>query len=132
MISSQEELEIQNLSKNFLRKKMFVMIRHPLKNELAKFHFKDHLNWVIEMEKEGKVFCSGPFVESKATEGRPGSPAGGMTIVRAASKEEAIELVNTDPYVINSVVSFEMKEWLVMEGGFNLRVSFSQGSFQID
>ena len=118
--------------KNFLRKKMFVMIRHPLKTELAKIHFKDHLNWVIDMEKSGKVFCSGPFVESKATEGRPGSPAGGMTIVRAANKDEAIELVNTDPYVINSVVSFEMKEWLVMEGGFNLKVSFSQGSYEME
>lgn len=132
MSLSQEEIEIQNLTKNFLRKKLFVMLRAPLKSELAKIHFKDHLNWVIAMEKTGQVFCSGPFVDSQVTKAKPGSPAGGMTIVRASTIDEAIDCVNQDPYVINEVVSFEMKEWLLMEGGFNLKVSFSQGSYVLD
>ena len=55
-----------------------------------------------------------------------------MTILRAASLEAAVDIVQTDPYVVHEIVTFEMKEWLVMEGGFNLRVSFSQGSYVID
>jgi hypothetical protein len=132
MEKSEEEIEIHNISKNFLRKKFFVMLRYPNKNELAKNFFKEHLNWVINLEKSGVIFCSGPFVESEATKGKPGSPAGGMTILRANSISHAIELVRTDPYVINEIVSFELKEWLVMEGGFSLRLSFSQGSYEIN
>lgn len=108
------------------------MIRHPLKSELAKNHFADHLKWMIEHEKKGIIFGSGPFVDSAATQGKPGSPAGGMTILRANSIEDAVQIVQTDPYVIHNIVTFEMKEWLVMEGGFNLRVSFSQGTYVME
>jgi hypothetical protein len=55
-----------------------------------------------------------------------------MTILRANSISHAIELVRTDPYVINEIVPFELKEWLVMEGVLSLRLSFSQGSYEID
>ena len=127
-----QEKELQEITQHFLKKKLFVMLRHPFKNENAQAYFLDHLKWMIDLEKQGIIFGSGPFVDSKATAGKPGSPAGGMTILRAASLEAAVDIVQTDPYVVHEIVTFEMKEWLVMEGGFNLRVSFSQGSYVID
>jgi uncharacterized protein YciI len=132
MNTSPKDAEIEAISKNFLRKKLFVMIRHPFKTDLAKEYFADHLKWMVALEERGILFGSGPFVASKSSEGKPGSPAGGMTILRAQSIEEAKSIVQSDPYVMHEVVTFEMKEWLLMEGGFNLRVSFSQGTYTIE
>lgn len=122
----------QRLSKNFLRKRLFVMLRIPSQINLAQAFFTEHLQWVIDSENRGEIFASGPFVANGRTPGKPGSPAGGMTMIRASTFDDAKVIADTDPYIVNDVVKYELKEWLLMEGSFNLKISFSQGTYSLD
>jgi uncharacterized protein YciI len=115
-----------------LRKPLFVMLRRTLKPEQAPAWIERHLRWVIAQEEAGHVFASGPFVAPGVVPGTPGSPEGGLTLLRASSMEAAREIAESDPYVSSGTVAYELKEWLLMEGGFQLRVRFSQGTFSIE
>jgi uncharacterized protein len=123
---------VRQLTAKLLRKRLFVMLRFPRSPETARRHFADHLQWVIAAESRGEIFASGPFIAPGAAPAQPGSPAGGMTILRAPSLEAACAIVEGDPYVRHGVVDYEMREWLVMEGGFVLKISFSHGGFALD
>jgi hypothetical protein len=50
----------------------------------------------------------------------------------SAGLDQACAIADGYPYERHGVVTYEMREWLLMEGGFALRVSFSQGSYAID
>lgn len=123
---------LDQLTARLLRKRLFVMLRRPRRSERAQQHFGAHLQWVLAGEQRGEVFASGPFVAPGATPARPGSPAGGLTILRAKSMEHAHEMARGDPYVVEEVVDFEIKEWLLMEGGFTLTVSFGRHDYRFD
>lgn len=123
---------VEALSRNMLRKRLFVMWRRPLAPHRAPEFIEAHLRWVIAAEERGQVFASGPFVAPGVEPGRPGSPAGGMTVLRVGSLEEAEALARSDPYVSSGIVNYEIKEWLVMEGSIHLRVSFSSARYSLD
>ena len=120
------------LSAAMLRKRLFVMMRSPKRPEQASTHIESHLRWAIAAEAAGHLFASGPFVAAGVAPGTPGSPAGGLTILRADSIEHACRIADGDPYVQTETVSYEMKEWLLMEGSFGLRINFSSGSYAFD
>ena len=50
-----------------------------------------------------------------------------MIIIRASSIEEATEIAQADPMHSSGARRFRIRPWLVNEGGFNLRVTFSDG-----
>ncbi|HZG14816.1 MAG TPA: YciI family protein [Candidatus Bathyarchaeia archaeon] len=63
----------------------------------------DHLAYLDELNSQGKIFAKGPFVDG----------AGGMVIYIADSLEEAKELAEKDPYVIQGVRRLELHEWKI-------------------
>jgi len=63
----------------------------------------DHLAYLDELNKQGKIFAKGPFLDG----------AGGMVIYIADSLEEAKELAEKDPYVIEGVRRLELHEWKI-------------------
>ena len=54
-----------------------------------------------------------------------------MTVLRAASVEEARAIAAQDPFVINGVRTFELREWTVTEGSFGVTVNFSDQSMTV-
>ena len=54
-------------------------------------HLAEHLDYLIALEAEGKIFASGPM-------NVPGS-GDGMTILRVETEEEARAIANADPLV---------------------------------
>ena len=81
---------------------------------------------MIGLERKGVLFASGPFAAN------PGAPVGdGLTILRAARAEEASTIASADPFVVNKLRSFEVREWTLMEGSFGLKVNFSDQSLDI-
>jgi uncharacterized protein len=85
-----------------------------------------HLEYMVGLEKSGVLFASGPLTAAA------GSPAGdGLTILRAASADEAQAIASTDPFVVNKLRSFEVREWTLMEGSFGVKVNFSDQSLDI-
>jgi uncharacterized protein len=122
------EERVSELTRKMLRKKLFVLISKPIVplENLQPF-LSAHLEYMISLEKRGLVFASGPL-----SAGTGGPPTGdGMTILRAKDLNEARALGEADPFYVNGLRSFDLKEWTVMEGTLSLRVNLSDQSIEV-
>lgn len=110
-----------------LRKKLYVILsKGAATAEQIGALLPQHLEYMIGLEKKGQLFASGPL---SATEGAP--LGDGLTILRAATAEEARQIASADPFVVNKLRTFEVREWTLMEGSFGLKVNFSDQSIDI-
>jgi hypothetical protein len=119
---SATERRIAELTKGMLRLKLFVIFSSGKGLDL-KPYLADHLTYMIELERRGVLFASGPFGD--------GTRGDGMTIVRAASEAEAREIALADPFVTNGIRTFTIQAWTLMEGSLNVTVNFSDRSSRI-
>ena len=111
---------VQQLTARMLAKKFFVVLwKAHDKPDLIKQRLPDHLKFLIALEKQGRVFGSGPL------SGEGAKPGDGLTILRADSAQEARALAAQDPFVLAGARTFEIREWTLMEGSVNLRFDFS-------
>ncbi len=119
--------QIAELTRYMLRQKFFVVLSQPSPTpEKLKALLPAHLEYMIGLEKRGVLFASGPLADG------PGPPSGaGLTILRVANAREARKIAKADPFVVNGLRSFELKEWTVMEGSLRLRVRLSDQSVEV-
>jgi uncharacterized protein len=125
-VASGEE-RIRQMTQRMLRKKLYVVLSKGAASadQIAAL-LPQHLEYMIGLEKRGLLFASGPLSASKD------APAGdGLTILRAASADEARSIASADPFVVNKLRSFEVREWTVMEGSLGVKVNFSDQSLEI-
>jgi uncharacterized protein len=121
------EERIRELTKTMLRKKLYVVLSKggAAPEEIAK-HLPHHLEYMIGLEKKGVLFASGPLAEAGgATRGD------GLTILRAESAAAARKIAEADPFVVNGLGSFELREWTVMEGSLGIKVNLSDQSLEL-
>jgi uncharacterized protein len=106
--------------------RLFVMLRQTRKPDMLANMLGDHLRWMIDREKEGLIFLSGPILP------RQGSiQLDGLTIIRAADPAQAHSIATQDPFVQNEIVSFELFEWIVNEGAIPLTITLSDSTARI-
>jgi hypothetical protein len=55
----------------------------------------------------------------------------GLTVLRAKDAAEARVLAEADPFFINGLRTFELKEWTLMEGTLGVRVNLSDQSIEV-
>ena len=119
---SANDLKIAEMLKGMLNLKLFVIFSQG-KGLDVKPYLAEHLQYMIELERQGKLFASGPF-------GNP-SRGDGMTVVRARDIEEAHELAKRDPFYINGIRTYTIEPWTVMEGSMTFTVNFSDKTSRI-
>jgi uncharacterized protein YciI len=121
------EERIRELTQGMLRKKLYVVLsKAGTAPDALAAHLPQHLEYMIGLEKRGVLFASGPLAEAD------GKMRGdGLTILRAASAEEARKFASADPFVVAGLRSFELREWTVMEGALGLKVNFSDQSIEL-
>jgi uncharacterized protein YciI len=121
------EERVRQLTSGMLRKKLYVILsKGGATPEQLGAVLAEHLEYMIGLEKRGVLFASGPLTTDA------GKPVGdGLTIVRADSVDEAREIACADPFVVNKIRSFEVREWTVVEGSLRVRVNFSDQSLEI-
>jgi uncharacterized protein YciI len=121
------EERIAELTRKMLRKKLYVVMSKPLvaPDQLQPF-LSAHLEYMIGLEKRGHVFASGPLADGE------GPPTGaGLTVLRAKDAKEARALAEGDPFFVNGLRSFELKEWTIMEGTLGVRVNLSDQTIEV-
>jgi uncharacterized protein YciI len=118
---------IRQLTQGMLRKKLYVVLSKGAADpERLVGHLPEHLEYMIALEKKGVLFASGPLSDTEGT-----MRGDGLTILRAASVEEARLIAESDPFFVAGLRSFELREWTLMEGSFGVRVNFSDQSLEI-
>ncbi len=121
------EERIRELTQKMLRRKLYVVLSRggATPDQLGKV-LPEHLQYMIGLEKQGALFASGPLTAP------PGQPLGdGLTVLRAATLEAAHAMAAADPFVVNGVRTFEVREWTVMEGSFGVTLNFSDQTMEI-
>ena len=126
MASSAEE-RIRQLTKGMLRKKLFVILSKggATPDQIGAL-LPQHLEYMIGLEKTGVLFASGPLADA---EGK--TRGDGLTIVRAASAADARKIAEQDPFVVNKLRTFELREWTVMEGSLGIKINLSDQSLEL-
>jgi uncharacterized protein len=121
------EERVADLTRKMLRKKFYVVLSKPaVTPDKLQPYLSAHLEYMIGLEKRGLVFASGPLADGE------GPPTGqGLTVLRAKDASEARTFAEADPFFINGVRSFEIKEWTVMEGTLGVRVNLSDQSIEV-
>jgi len=126
MPSSAEE-RIRQLTKGMLRKKLFIILSKggATPDQIGAL-LPQHLEYMIGLEKTGVLFASGPLADA---EGK--TRGDGLTIVRAASAADARKIAEQDPFVVNKLRTFELREWTVMEGSLGIKINLSDQSLEL-
>ena len=73
--------------------------------DLLNNHFRGHMENIQRLAKEGKLALAGPFSTKNERDYR------GIFIFNVKTKEEAENLVKTDPAVIAGVFDYEIYPW---------------------
>ena len=118
---------VRALSARFLKLQLWVVLATtivPLDQLQAAA--PDHIAYMIDLEQRGLLFASGPLLEEQRFAGR------GLTILRAASRAEALTLAQADPFVQRGLRTIEIHEWQVNEGSFSLTVRYSDQTYRVD
>jgi uncharacterized protein len=121
------EERVAELTRKMLRKKLYVVMSKPAvpPDKLQPF-LSAHLEYMIDLERRGHVFASGPLADGE------GPPTGaGLTVLRAKDAAQARALAEGDPFFVNGLRTFELKEWTIMEGTLGLRVNLSDQTIEV-
>jgi uncharacterized protein len=122
-----EDARAAELMQKMLRKKLYVLISKPLAPaEKLKPLLATHLDYMIDLEKRGLLFASGPLTEAGGA-----SSGHGLTILRAKDAAEARRIAEAEPFFAQGLRTFELKEWTVMEGTLGVRVNLSDQSVEL-
>jgi len=118
---------IRDLTDGMLKKKLYVVLSKAIApGPRLKEVLPDHLRYMIDLERKGLVFASGPLTEDG------GEPRGeGLTILRAANAAEARMIAEADPFYREGLRTFEVRAWTVMEGSLALKVNLSDQSIEV-
>lgn len=81
---------------------------------------KDHLLYLIGLEKAGILFASGPLKDRSGT-----MNGAGITIVRAESFEAAEKIAANDPFVKAGLRKGTVHKWTVNEGRIAISLDLS-------
>jgi uncharacterized protein len=122
-----EDARAAELMGKMLRKKLYVLISKPLvPPEKLKPLLATHIDYMVDLEKRGVLFASGPLTEPN------GAPSGhGLTVLRVKDAAEARRIAQAEPFFAQGLRSFELKEWTVMEGMLGVRVNLSDQSVEV-
>lgn len=122
------DLLARSKGRGFLARQFFAIFSYPT-GSFAEVEamLAQHLAFQVKLDELGLMFASGPLcdVETDSWQGN------GLVVVRAASLADAKTIAEADPMHATGTRRFDVIPWCVNEGGFDLRIRFSQGTFEM-
>ena len=120
--------QVEQMHAKMLHKQLYIIFPEPPDKTGARRKIcPKHIEYQLKIEKAGILFAAGPFVDGK---GKPQGP--GMIVVRAKNMVDAKKIADADPFHKQGYRKYRIQAWQVNEGGFNVHVKFSDGSFTLD
>lgn len=117
------------MQQTMLKKRLYIIFTEPVEGAGDRGAvLPEHLEYQMSLEKDGILFAAGPFVDDET--GKPQGP--GMIVIRAETSEAAAAIADRDPFHAKGYRTYRVQPWQINEGGFNLRVRFSQGTYTLD
>jgi uncharacterized protein len=112
------------LLKPMLKRRLFVALNKALvpSEEMAPY-VAEHLDYMNELEKAGKLFASGPFIQEGVLVGD------GLTILNTSSLDEARMLMQGEPLIKRGLRGFDLHTWELREGRITVTLNASTSSF---
>lgn len=113
-------------SKGMLQRQLYAIFTTPTDGLGPVFAvIEEHLKFQVQLERDGILYAAGPMWtdDGHAWEGE------GLVIVKAASREEAIDIANRDPMHVSGARSFRVRPWLINEGTVTIRLDNSTQKF---
>lgn len=83
-----------------------------------------HIGWLLGLEAAGTVLLSGPLLSGPGV-----APGAGITIIRADTEQQAVNIANTDPFVTAGLRTFEVFRWRINEGSVDVRLFLGTGTY---
>lgn len=120
--------DVKAASKAMLQKQLYAVFTTPTGGLGPVFaNIEDHLKFQVELERKGIMFAAGPMWtdDEQSWEGE------GLVIIRAASREEAIEIAESDPMHRSGARTFTVRPWMINEGSMSVRFDFSTQKLEI-
>jgi uncharacterized protein len=120
------EGRIADLLKPRLKKRLFVALSKavaPAEQMLP--HVTEHLRYMNQLEAEGFLFASGPFVQDGVLVGE------GLTILQRETIEQARALMDAEALTASGFRQYELRPWELREGKIMITLSASASSFHL-
>ena len=121
--------DILEKTPQMLQKQMYIVHTRPVDGLGPVMENLDpHLEFQIKLEQDGIMFAAGPLWadDEETWEGE------GMVVIRADNLAHARDIAASDPMHASGAREFTVRPWLVNEGGFTLRITFSDGKRTLD
>ncbi|MGR3344297.1 MAG: YciI family protein [Paracoccaceae bacterium] len=121
--------DILEKTPQMLQKQMYIVHTRPVDGLGPVMENLDpHLEFQIKLEQDGIMFAAGPLWadDEETWEGE------GMVVIRADNLAHARDIAASDPMHASGAREFTVRPWLVNEGGFSLRITFSDGKRTLD
>lgn len=113
-----------------LKKRLYVVfwINDPTATrEQHRVVLPEHLEFLLDLERRGLLFASGPFSALEDHEQR----FHGMTILRAESASAAVAILEQEPFVRHKLRTYQLHAWDLNEGSLSIRLSLGTGTFEL-
>jgi uncharacterized protein len=126
-----EEYKKHAKERGALAMEVYVAVSTPVAEpEVVLSHLSDHLAYIRSIEASGDLMFAGPLSDLTGEK----MEAKGMLVFRAKSLDHARELAENDPMHKTGAREFELRRWMINEGGFQLDVKLSAQSvrFSVD
>ena len=116
--------DIKEKTREMLQMQLYVVNTYPT-NGLGPVmeNLAEHLQFQIRIEQEGIMFAAGPLWADNEEDWN----GEGMVLIRARDIAHAREIAASDPMHASGARAFTVRPWMINEGGFTLRVTFSDG-----
>jgi uncharacterized protein len=125
-MSANIDPKVAELLKPMLKRRLFVALNKALvPSEVMTPYVAEHLEYMSELERSGKLFASGPFVQEGILVGD------GLTILNTSSLDEARALMLAEPLIKRGLRGFELHTWELREGRITVTLDASTSSFAL-
>ena len=98
-----QSAEVEAIKSKMLQKSYYLMFRNVVDGSLVPDLMLDHYQWLIRLEKQGKVFASGPMFD------KDGEKSAGVTVFSTETWEEAEVLDAEDPFFSAGAMEYSLK-----------------------